>query len=47
MVIQQDDEIRIKIVGTRVDATDIVSVKMTFYVLIFKCDGNKMHILYI
>ncbi len=26
MVIQQDDEIRIKIVGTRVDATDIVSI---------------------
>ena len=24
MVIQQDDEIRLKIVGTRVDATDIV-----------------------
>ena len=25
MVIQQDDEIRVKVVGTRVDATDIVS----------------------
>jgi len=25
VVIQQDDEIRVKIVGTRVDATDIVS----------------------
>lgn len=26
VVIQQDDEIRLKIVGTRVDATGIVSV---------------------
>lgn len=27
IVIQQDDEIRLKIVGTRVDKNDIVSVK--------------------
>ena len=29
-VIQQDDEIRIKIVGTRVDAKDIVSACIYF-----------------
>lgn len=34
MVIQQDDEIRLKIVGTRVDASDIVS---THYSLLNLC----------
>ena len=35
VVIQADDEIRLKIVGTRVDATGIVSTKLTlnFFVL--------------
>ena len=35
MVIQEDDEIRIKIVGTRVDATDIVSTNVLVFQLIF------------
>ena len=32
IVIQQDDEIRLRIVGTRVDANDIVSI--AFWVLV-------------
>lgn len=41
VIIQADDEIRLKIVGTRVDATGIVSTEMNiwqlfiFYVLIY------------
>lgn len=30
IVIQQDDEIRLKIVGTRVDKNDIVSLSLAF-----------------
>lgn len=33
IVIQQDDEIRLKIVGTRVDKNDIVSVFFSFLFL--------------
>ena len=32
VVIEPDDEIRLKIVGTRVDATDIVSIQRSFCV---------------
>lgn len=35
MVIQADDEIRLKIVGTRVDATGIVSIKLTMKIILF------------
>ena len=39
-MIQQDDEIRVKIVGTRVDAKDIVSKKKT----ILSSDCNYQYI---
>jgi len=37
IVIQTEDEIRVKIVGTRVDATDIVSVVIEEKCLFCKC----------
>lgn len=39
IVIQQDDEIRLKIVGTRVDKNDIVSVVFLFL-------NNKIKVFY-
>lgn len=41
IVIQQDDEIRLRIVGTRVDANDIVSTTVYLLVVHVPCLVNQ------
>ena len=43
VVIQTEDEIRVKIVGTRVDATDIVSELQILSVTSLVFDFNELH----
>lgn len=40
VVIQADDEIRLKIVGTRVDATGIVSIKLIMGIVLHYINLN-------
>lgn len=44
VVIQADDEIRLKIVGTRVDATGIVSIKFITKINYYRCNNILLFI---